>query len=473
MNSQWEIAPQVVSRRKVLLAMAAGLGTTTLASCSWEAADEPGKPNIKKAKIVIIGAGFTGLAAAHALKKSGADIQIIEARDRPGGRVFTQKNWYGAAVDLGASWIHGQEGNPITELAKESGAETIATSYESSKIYLSNSLKDLGLQQQQTDRWENLVNTALDLANEHTSDVSIGQAISEALQNNPLTNVETADLQAYLNSTFATEYGSEITSLSAQNAEEDAAFSGEDLLFPSGYSQIVDKLSSTLAIEYGVTVNAIDYSKGEVLISTNRGDYRSDAVLVTVPLGVLKAQSITFTPTLPEEKNDSINSLGVGTLSKTFLKFESSWWPKEYDWHQFVGNEPGLWSEWVSLAKTGEPILLGFNSGTEAKRIEAAKPDVVLAEAMSVLKEMFGTTIPQPQGILTTTWSLDPLAHGSYSFYPVGSSSQNRKELGTSIGDRVFFAGEATHTQYPGTVHGAWLSGQHAAEELQVWLNNR
>src|SRR5512146_2971986 len=70
-----------------------------------------------KKRIVVIGAGLAGLAAARELQAQGHDVVVVEARDRVGGRVWTSTQWADAPLDFGASWIHGTQGNPITELA--------------------------------------------------------------------------------------------------------------------------------------------------------------------------------------------------------------------------------------------------------------------------------------------------------------------------------------------------------------------
>ena len=91
------------------------------------------------------------------------------------------------------------------------------------------------------------------------------------------------------------------------------------------------------------------------------------------------------------------------------------------------------------------------------------------AEAMQALKAMFGNAIPQPVGAQITRWAQDPFAYGSYSFNAVGSTNRDRQILARNLGG-LYWAGEATHSEYPGTVHGAYLSGIRAAKQLLLLL---
>lgn len=86
-------------------------------------------------KYIVIGAGMAGLAAAKTLSQAGHQVTLLEGRERLGGRTWTSEQWPDAPVDLGASWIHGVEGNPLTELAKQAEATLITTSYDSSTLY--------------------------------------------------------------------------------------------------------------------------------------------------------------------------------------------------------------------------------------------------------------------------------------------------------------------------------------------------
>ena len=109
---------------------------------------------------------------------------------------------------------------------------------------------------------------------------------------------------------------------------------------------------------------------------------------------------------------------------------------------------------------------MGFVGGSTARRIEGLSDERIGAEAVAVLRRMFGREAPAPEAVVATRWSRDPFAEGAYSYLPVGASPSDRDDLAEPVGERLFFAGEAAHRKYPATVHGAYLSGLEAARRV-------
>lgn len=115
---------------KLLGAMLMGLARGARADKAESDASASGQK-----QIVVIGAGLAGLAAASELQQRGHEVVVLEARDRIGGRIWTSSRWPGMPLDLGATWIHGVKGNPLTDLADELGARRVVTRYERSITY--------------------------------------------------------------------------------------------------------------------------------------------------------------------------------------------------------------------------------------------------------------------------------------------------------------------------------------------------
>ena len=157
----------------------------------------------------------------------------------------------------------------------------------------------------------------------------------------------------------------------------------------------------------------------------------------------------------------------MGVLNKCYLRFDRAFWPDDVDWLEYISPRHGEWTEWVSLLRTtGKPVLLGFNAADQATAIEALTDQQIVDSAMATLRTIFGNQIPAPQSYQITRWASDPFSYGSYSFLAVGATPVMRQHLAAPLGQQVFFAGEATHPDYAGTAHGAYLSGIAAATTI-------
>ena len=220
-----------------------------------------------------------------------------------------------------------------------------------------------------------------------------------------------------------------------------------------------------IRLEHPVT--QIDYAGPGVILRTGAGTtFEAVATIVTVPLGVLKAGSLVFRPDLPRRQRRAIDELGMGVLNKTSLLFEDVFWDKDVELIGYVGAQTGQWAETLNLYPyTGQPVLLMFNAGSYGARIEAMPDAEIVDQALAALEVMYGR-IPGPKDTLVTRWRSDPWSYGSYSYVPAGVSFRRHLDLARPVDDKVFFAGEATHQDYPATVHGAFLSGVRAARQV-------
>lgn len=447
----------MLDRRTMLAATVATAVMPTVAACNT-----PGR------KVVVVGAGIAGLAAARDLASGGCDVVVVEARERIGGRVHTSRAWSDLPMDLGASWIHGVEGNPLTALAREAGAATVETSYDSATLHIDPALRAQGVRDAGADWAEGLVENARERAERGETDISLQAAVDAAAGSHGLSPARQAQLDFHVSSTYEQEYSGPAGKLSAWWVDEGKEGKGEDALFPGGYGQIVDYLAGGLDIRRGRVVQSVVTREEGVTLTFADGEVlNADEVVITVPLGVLKAGDIAFDPPLNQAKQAAIGRLGMGLLNKHWLRFDRVYWPAEYDWHEYLSARKGEWSEWVSLAKVDDtPVLLVFSAADHADAIEALDDRETVARIMRVARTMFGPSLPDPLASQHTRWRADPFAKGSYSFYATGSSPDDRKALAQSEHGRLHFAGEAQNVDFPGTVHGALLSGRAAARAI-------
>lgn len=421
----------------------------------------------KTAKVLVIGAGLAGLAAAALLRKAGFNVEVIEARDRIGGRIWTNRQWPDVALDLGASWIHGQERNPLTALAKQLSAELRMTSTDNTQLYHPDGTAFTTREQTDADALEQKLWDAIQAAQQQNVDVSITDAIASIAQQYRHDTAQTQLLNFILNARIEQEYAGSLQKTSVHWFDAAQEFGETDVLFKHGFDVITRHLAEHLNIHLGHVVQKIQRTPQHVVVETSQRTFTADKVIVTVPLGVLKRQQLVFVPPLPAAKLAAIDRLAMGTLNKCYLRFPKVFWPHDVDWLEYVPSQHGQWAQWVSFANVlQQPILLGFNAADYGQQLEALSDQQIVAAAMQRLQTIFGQDIPAPTDHIITRWSTDPYSYGSYSFNSLGATPQHRAALAQPIDKQLYFAGEATSSTYFGTAHGAYLSGIEVATEI-------
>jgi monoamine oxidase len=377
--------------------------------------------------IVIIGAGVAGLSAARALADRGLQPIVLEGRERIGGRIWTvrlDRN----AIDLGASWIHGTRGNPIAKLAREAHVSLKKTDWDQIRfpgVKVGKARKAMAL----TRRLFQCRGLG-----------SVADAIPKIWLGDPLTRWA-------LTTMIAGEYGEDPAALSLKHWRDDSDFGGGDFLVTCGYGELVTHLAKGSDIRTGHTAQAVRQNREGISVETDRGTFYAEHVIVTLPLGVLKAGSVRFDPQLPTRKQHAIKRLGVGVLNKLVLVFEHRFWPKGT---RVIGRQ-GPYSIFVVQGRT----LVGLVGGSAAR--------MPVPEATEDVLHSLGA--PQPIACIATQWHDDPFSLGATSVVGPSGTSADFDVLRAKAG-RLFFAGEATSRAHRGTVHGAYLSGQQAANEL-------
>lgn len=429
---------------------------------------------MKNQEIIIIGAGISGLAAASRLHSAGFHIKILEARNRIGGRIWTEKPWENTAIDLGASWIHGNSGNPVAELAQQYQLETTVfdTSVSmsgscnvkafnalgepiASADYLAQNAAQLSVMK----KLELLAETA-------TPSLSMRDAVLDVLNHSNLNKISPTYIYQQIAREAEDDYGADISDLSVKGAYEGAVFEGHEVVFPDGYGQLAERLATGTDIRLGHKVFKIRYDQAGVEVITNKGSFKASKLILTLPLGVLQKNCVEFSPPLPKEKIASIQNIGMGVYNKAIFLFPRAFWG---DCNMFFqsGTAKGRWSSWYAFNHvTNQPILYAMNGGSVAREMEKLTDQQAIADALAHLRGLYGAAIPAPLDFRLTRWASDPYAYGSYSFPKTGSGAKDREILAAPLDNKIFFAGEATEPNYSATVHGAILSGWREAERI-------
>lgn len=429
---------------------------------------------------LVLGAGMAGLAAARTLQDAGYPVTVLEARDRLGGRTYTDHS-LGLPVDLGAAWIHGPIANPLLPLARRFGVGMSPTDFlnhtgQALQAFDADGAPlPLGPYTEGLQRYEGVM---AHLAASEVDQVPEGEARSLAeLYARGLPGL--ADLSPVQRLGF--HYSSVVRvqfTEAADLAEIDWRLSrayvklpgGDELLHGGGYGQIVTGLATGLEIHTGTAVTAIIQDATGVVCETTRGAWRAARVIVTVPLGVLQAGQIRFEPALSAEKQAAIARLGMGNYEKLILRFPRRFWPDGPQRFQYLTRQsPELFTSWLNLAHySGEPVMAVYHAGSHARYINQLDDAAYIQAALAVLRRLFDPAAPEPVAYVRTGWEHDPWSRGSYSFARVGSQADDRRTLARAEG-RLSFAGEASHPHYFSTVHGAYESGLRAAREVLKW----
>lgn len=425
----------------------------------------PGRAAEAGERVIVVGAGVAGLAAAGELLLRGHSVVVLEARDRLGGRVWTDRS-LGTAVDLGASWIQGVRKNPIARIADELGVRRFTTDYDDLAVWdkRGSRVSDAVLEEYGAE-WELMLAATWALALVSSRDRSVGSALRQVLAGETLDRGERELLDWFVE----TEVLAAATSLDNLSLlADDEGFGGGDELFPGGYDQIVAHLARGLDVRLSEVVREIAWDERGVRVTSDAGVHRGDRAIVTLPLGVLQASlrgdGVVFDPGLPPAKRQAIERLGMGVLDKVALAFPEPFWPVDRHFLGFLAGAGGGFPVFLSYRRfTDRAVLVAFSAGTGAAARERRSDAEIEREVLGVLRTAFGDRVPSPVGSAITRWRSDPYARGSYSHVPPGASGRDYEALAEPVGSRLLFAGESTIRAYPGTVHGAYLSGLREA----------
>jgi monoamine oxidase len=426
---------------------------------------------MSQAEIIIVGAGIAGLAAASRLQASGWQVVVVEGRDRIGGRIHTDRSW-AVPVELGANWVHGVDENPLMELVQQLHLKTLMTDYEEHWLYNTKGklVKDgeqEELDDQLDDVLEELDQLREDMEEGDEADLSLEDALEVVLAHWKLAPTRRQLLDYAIAAEIEHEYAANCREMSCIYWDAGEVFEGDDCYLPEGFDQLVEHLASGLDIRLSHIVQRVEYTQTGVQVVCDRETITGDRAIITLPLGVLKSGSVNFSPALPAAKQKAIRQLGMGSLNKLVLRFPKVFWEKKAEIIGYVPQAKGEWVEFFNLHPvTKQPILVGFNAGRYSRKLEELSDEATIAAAMQVLRTIYGKAVPDPVEALVTRWNQDPFSAGAYSFLAKNASPDDYDALAQPIGDRLFFAGEATSRQYAATVHGALLSGWREADRI-------
>ena len=448
-----------MERRKFIKDTLTGLPVLLLAPSILASSCKKNDGNNKNKTIIVIGAGISGLAAAKQLKAEGFNVIVLEAQDKVGGRLRTDRS-LGVAFDEGASWIHGINANPITMLAAQAGMDTFETVDEIRVSY------DIGGVLRSAATYDNTETELYSILNTMMNSGNANQSF-ETVFNNLYPSKANDRLWQFFLSTYVTFDTGDLNQLSSLLYNEGEEFSGVEKIATNGYDTIPNYLANGLNVQLNQRVTKIDYTDAKIKITHNGNISEADYVIVTVPLGVLKANKIQFTPALPNDKQLAIDKIGMNCVNKFLLTWNTAFW----DDVQYISYTPvskDKFNYFVNVKKFNPSVnaLMTFAYADYARQTETMTDAQIIGEVMSHLKDIYGTSIPNPTNLLRTKWQANENAFGAYSYTAVSTEMKHFEDLAATINNKLFFAGEHTEVDYFSTAHGAYLSGLREANKI-------
>ncbi|CAI7811410.1 unnamed protein product [Closterium sp. NIES-54] len=448
-------------------------------------------------QVVVVGAGMAGVSAAYRIV-TGTNgecfkVTVVEARGRVGGRMWSRTEAAPAGSpttflrgEMGAQWIEGATGNPVAALARKYKLR-IGRQNGREIQYTANG-KKYG-----EPRWtaaeaeyQTLVRQGLSWANRQNKDVSLQQAFTSGPWKRRV--FLKPYVQSRLSVAFEFNFAAPLSRLSAWYFDS-LAFKPPTVVVTNGFDKIPtllmqEAVAAGAVLTLNLEVTAISQSStgvqitGKDIATSAITTLDADVVIVTIPLGVLQANTIAFTPLLPPRKTGAMARLGVGAIAKILLFFNQTFWPVNVDEYfiedaQLPANR-GRWVDWVNLKRVwGQTALMGVALGEYAERMNGMSDDQVIRDAKAKMARMFPQYRKKPVAPVATwiqRWSMDPYSRGAYSYARVGVRGNEDHCTDYDVmalpEGRVLFAGEHTIWQYQATVHGALLSGVREAKRV-------
>ncbi|HET9096856.1 MAG TPA: NAD(P)/FAD-dependent oxidoreductase [Candidatus Baltobacteraceae bacterium] len=400
---------------------------------------------IIRSDAVVVGAGAAGLAAARTLAQCGIRALVVESRHRIGGRAYTVRTPDGAfPIELGAEFVHGDSA-ATTALLRESDTRTIEV----------DSVPGV---------WE-VTQAVLDRVDVDGSDSSVDGFLKSV-------DMEGVDQARMLIEGFDAALTADASVIAiAREWRSDANNAQSRPL--EGYGKLVKHLAAGTSdkLLLDTRVERIAWSPGRVEVCATRYgeplEIHASRAIITVPVGVLQEQ-LQFKPPLPPEKHAALHAIAMGPVVKVALHFRSAFWNGGFFQTPPGCGFPTLWSRMPQKA----PILMAWAGGDAVRRLDEKHPDPIRA-ALDACEAVFPQVDvrAQLQAAYVHDWQGDPYARGAYSYLRVNGGDA-REVLRAPVAGTLYFAGEATSSNYAGTVSGAIETGEQAALAVAESLTN-
>ncbi len=433
-------------------------------------------------KIIVVGAGAAGLTAALRLAEAGFKVQVLEARDRVGGRIWSVKDpLLDASVELGAEFIHGRP----PELWRYLQPGTLDIDEGCGSFWC----EDTG-KLSPCDFFDQVYELLGRAESYNGPDVSFGEFLLK--QNDVPDRVRLRALNYVKGFHAADPQQISVHSIAADAKAEEKIEGDRTFRFRQGYGKLVEKLhadAESAGAEFHLShvVRQIQWVHGNVtvqVLSTDKmSTFSGGAAVITLPVGVLQSAPgsiahVEFAPPL-REKVEALDGLVAGHVARCCLIFEEQLWANQaivgrndLADMQFLFSDDEAFPTWWTLEPRRVPLLTAWSPALASDSLATKEPeevvDIALTSLANILKIKKKDLRDLLRGAYTHQWISDPFSRGAYSYAKVGGLDSYRL-LSLPLSDTLFFAGEATEfTGHHATVHGAIASGERVAAELKA-----
>ena len=395
---------------------------------------------------LVIGAGMAGLAAGRALAEKGKTVQLLEARERVGGRAYThhvEDLWF----DLGCHWFHSADRNPLIPVARALGLPIVQEGAHWAAPW---NQQKLGARAEE-------LGDAFERMHEAMAATLGGRdpAVSELM---PLAGA----WQGYVGAAYTWSTGALPSVLSAQDLA-DGTSTENNWRTPGGLGDFTRRFGAGLPVTLNAPVDRLAFTAEGVVASGRFGRVEARTAIVTVP--VSKLTDGTLSAPLPESHRKALDGLPLGFNEKVFFRVEGTPFGPPSDFQANLSYDK-VESAHYHIQEFGRPTVEAYYGGPLAERLGRAGQAALADFALGELVGEFGGEIRKHlRPIANTAWAIDPWLQGAYSYATPGNHGA-RSALGEPIENRLFIAGEATSPHNPSSLHGAYESGLRAAQQI-------
>ena len=441
-----------MDRRKFLKTSLSTLAFATLPKISFAQSNPD---------VVVIGAGSAGLSATAELMQKGVSVLCVEAMNRTGGRCYADSSTFGLPIDIGGHWLHGFTENQFAKFGmKHKDKFKIYPEDGPSIVY------DGKRKTEAAELWK-IYKELKKIRYTNRADVPFITLVPEKIKKSSWFDTaakmvgDARDLDNF--STYD------------DNVNWYDPGSGDGLC-REGYGTLLAYYRKDVPAKLNTIVSEIKWGRKGVQVVTNKGTINAKACIVTTSMGVLKDEKIKFTPSLPSRKIKALDGISMTYSNRVLIQLKKKFYKakkiKSDTWFNTKCNSNGVKSPktyYGSLKMGGSNVSLFGISGQFAKDLGEEGNEAMIDFILNDLKSTFGSKFYKKYFIKAKAiaWSKNPFTLGSYTGAIPGRANNLRRELRQPVGDKIFFAGEATALAFS-TVHGADRSGKKAATEAYI-----